>query len=133
MLILFPTVVALTVALTTHKAYIWQLAANQVALVCFALDKHKAKKNKWRLREADLLLVCFFFPFGSLLGIAFCRHKTSKLRFWLTAAIAAPVHAGIMFWWHWEKGEKIEAIATVAAMGACFIITAGREVLIRMK
>ena len=58
-------------------------------LVCFGLDKLKARKKKTRIREADLLVLALLCPFGSLLGIAALRHKSTRFTFWLTASLAA--------------------------------------------
>ncbi len=55
---------------------------NAAAFVLMLADKHKARKNLWRIPEATLLLVAVFGgSIGSLLGMYAFRHKTRHLAF----------------------------------------------------
>ena len=46
------------------------------------VDKWKAKKNRWRIRESTLLLVAALGgSVGSLAGMYLFRHKTLHLKF----------------------------------------------------
>lgn len=48
------------------------------------IDKRKAKKNRWRIRESTLLLVAALGgSIGSLTGMYLFRHKTLHLKFTL--------------------------------------------------
>ena len=48
------------------------------------VDKWKAKKNRWRVRESTLLLIAALGgSVGSLLGMYLFRHKTLHLKFTL--------------------------------------------------
>lgn len=45
-------------------------------------DKHKAKKNLWRIPEATLMTVAAIGgSIGSLIGMYTVRHKTKHLKF----------------------------------------------------
>ena len=48
------------------------------------VDKWKAKKNRWRIRESTLLTVAALGgSIGSLAGMYLFRHKTQHLKFTL--------------------------------------------------
>ena len=48
------------------------------------VDKWKARKNRWRVRESTLLLIAALGgSVGSLLGMYLFRHKTRHLKFTL--------------------------------------------------
>lgn len=48
------------------------------------VDKWKAKKNRWRVRESTLLIVAVLGgSIGSLAGMYLFRHKTQHLKFTL--------------------------------------------------
>jgi uncharacterized membrane protein YsdA (DUF1294 family) len=52
---------------------------------CFmAIDKRKARRNKWRIPEATLFLFALFGgSLGCLLGMHIFHHKTQKPRFYI--------------------------------------------------
>ena len=48
------------------------------------VDKWKAKKNRWRVRESTLLIIAALGgSIGSLAGMYLFRHKTQHLKFTL--------------------------------------------------
>ena len=50
---------------------------NIIAFTLYGVDKHKAKKKKWRVSETSLILCAFLMGgLGALLGMSFFRHKT---------------------------------------------------------
>lgn len=56
---------------------IYLVAVNLIAFVLMGVDKKRAKRNRWRIRERTL----FLFPLlggslGGLLGMQMFRHKT---------------------------------------------------------
>ena len=62
------------------------------------MDKHKARKNKWRIPEATLLLIALLGgSIGSLLGMYTFRHKTRHWYFvWgIPLILAAQVALGV--------------------------------------
>lgn len=55
---------------------------NLIAFMFFGLDKKKAIKNKWRIKESVLLSLSLFGGgIGSLLGMKIYHHKTKKTKF----------------------------------------------------
>ena len=60
------------------------LIINAAGFLLMLVDKWKAKKNRWRVRESTLLLVAALGgSVGSLLGMYLFRHKTRHLKFTL--------------------------------------------------
>ena len=58
------------------------LIINAAGLLLMLVDKWKAKKNRWRIRESTLLIVAALGgSVGSLLGMYIFRHKTLHLKF----------------------------------------------------
>ena len=68
------------------------LIMSLAALVAFALDKYKAKNQKWRIPEASLIaLSTLGGAFGAFLGMILFRHKTKKLKFIITVPLLSVV------------------------------------------
>ena len=60
------------------------LIINAAGFALMLVDKWKAKKNRWRVRESTLLMVAALGgSVGSLLGMYLFRHKTRHLKFTL--------------------------------------------------
>ena len=60
------------------------LIINAARFLLMLVDKWKAKKNRWRVRESTLLLVAALGgSIGSLAGMYLFRHKTQHLKFTL--------------------------------------------------
>lgn len=60
------------------------LLINAAGFLLMLVDKWKAKKNRWRIRESTLLLVAALGgSVGSLAGMYLFRHKTQHLKFTL--------------------------------------------------
>ena len=60
------------------------LIINAAGFLLMLVDKWKAKKNRWRVRESTLLLVAALGgSVGSLAGMYLSRHKTQHLKFTL--------------------------------------------------
>ena len=60
------------------------LIINAAGLLLMLVDKWKAKKNRWRVRESTLLIVAVLGgSIGSLAGMYLFRHKTQHLKFTL--------------------------------------------------
>lgn len=55
---------------------------NILAFLVFGLDKRKARKDRWRVPEATLLLLAVIGgSAGALLGMVVFRHKTRHNKF----------------------------------------------------
>ena len=65
---------------------------NLAGFVSMALDKKKARRNKWRIPEAALFLFAIFGgSAGCLLGMRVFHHKTQKPKFY----IGIPIILGV--------------------------------------
>lgn len=55
---------------------------NSITFIVFMIDKYKARRNKWRISEANLLLLSLIGgSVGGMLSMLIFRHKTQKLKF----------------------------------------------------
>ena len=53
------------------------LIVNITAFILYGLDKRKAEKNKWRIKESTLIVIAALGgSVGALLGMIIFRHKT---------------------------------------------------------
>ena len=60
------------------------LIINAAGFLLMLVDKWKAKKNRWRVRESTLLLIAALGgSVGCLIGMYLFRHKTRHLKFTL--------------------------------------------------
>ncbi len=56
---------------------------SMIAMILYQIDKAKAQKHQWRIKEATLLSFGFFGgAIGALLGMKLFRHKTKHWYFW---------------------------------------------------
>lgn len=64
---------------------IYYLAAiNLIAFLVFGIDKYKAVRHRWRIRESVLILLAATGgAAGALLGMLVFRHKIRKPKFYL--------------------------------------------------
>ena len=64
-----------------YLAY-YLLAINVVAFIMYGIDKYKAKKAKWRISEATLLLLAVLGgSIGAWMGMKVWHHKTMHKKF----------------------------------------------------
>jgi uncharacterized membrane protein YsdA (DUF1294 family) len=62
---------------TLHIVLIYLAVFNVVTFFMYGVDKWKAKKSKWRIRETALLgLAVLGGSIGAWLGMKVCHHKT---------------------------------------------------------
>ena len=67
--------------LHSYLAY-YLLAINAVTLIVYGIDKYKAKKAKWRISEATLLLLAVLGgSIGAWIGMKVWHHKTMHKKF----------------------------------------------------
>ena len=63
---------------------------NVIAFTLYGIDKRRAKKNLWRIRERTLLLATGLFGgVGAWLGMKVFRHKTQHMVFKVLVPIMA--------------------------------------------
>ena len=68
---------------TLHSCLTYYLLAiNAVAFIVYGIDKYKAKKAKWRISEATLLLLAVLGgSIGAWMGMKVWHHKTMHKKF----------------------------------------------------
>ena len=58
------------------------LAVNITSILLYGIDKYKAKKGRWRISEATLLLIAVFGgSIGAWTGMRLWHHKTMHKKF----------------------------------------------------
>jgi len=69
---------------------IYLLCVNLWAFILMGVDKRRAKKDKWRIRERTLLLAAWLMGgIGAWAGMRVFRHKTKHLAFQVSVPLAA--------------------------------------------
>ena len=68
---------------TLHRCLAYCLfAINAITFVVYGIDKYKAKKAKWRISEATLLLLAVLGgSIGAWMGMRVWHHKTMHRKF----------------------------------------------------
>ena len=69
--------------MTLHSCLVcYLLAVNAVTFIVYGIDKYKAKKAKWRISEATLLLLAVLGEsVGAWVGMKVWHHKTMHKKF----------------------------------------------------
>ena len=81
--------------------YLYLGLINAVAFLLMLIDKQKARKKKWRIRESTLFTVAALGgSLGMLVGMYTCRHKTKHFSFvaGIPAILAAQILLGIVLY-----------------------------------
>lgn len=82
---------------------VYVVAVNAVAFVVYGVDKYKAQKAKWRIRESTLLLLAAIGgSTGAWLGMNIWRHKTrhAKFRYGVPAILMIQLAGVLCFLWN---------------------------------
>ena len=75
------------------------IVVNLVSFALYGLDKLKAKKGLWRIRESTLLLIAALGgSLGALLGMEVFRHKTKHWSFKLLVPLFLLLHIALGVW-----------------------------------
>ena len=70
---------------------------NVMAFALYGIDKRRAKRNRWRIRESVLLGVTWLMGgAGAMLGMRVFRHKTKHTAFVISAPVAAVLQITLM-------------------------------------
>ena len=69
--------------MTLHSCLVcYLLAVNAVTFIVYGIDKYKAKKAKWRISKATLLLLAVLGgSVGAWMGMKVWHHKTMHKKF----------------------------------------------------
>ncbi|MBQ8164851.1 MAG: DUF1294 domain-containing protein [Clostridia bacterium] len=74
-----------------------------VGFVSMKVDKVKAEKNKWRIKESTLLLIALFGgALGSFLGMQCFRHKTKHIKFVILVPLFLIIHILLLALYIWR-------------------------------
>ncbi|WOO39159.1 DUF1294 domain-containing protein [Anaerocolumna sp. AGMB13020] len=72
--------------------------ANLLSFLLMGLDKYKARKRLWRIKESTLFLTSVIGgSLGSLLGMFLFHHKTKHTKFLIGMPVILIVHISVMF------------------------------------
>ena len=75
------------------------VAVNLFSFTLYGLDKLKAKKGLWRIRESTLLLIAALGgSVGALLGMEVFRHKTKHWQFKVLVPVFFILHIALAVW-----------------------------------
>lgn len=75
------------------------IAVNVIAFLVMGLDKYKAQKGNWRIKEETLFLLALAMgATGVLAGMYAFRHKTRQMRFLVGVPALIAVNAACYYW-----------------------------------
>ena len=73
------------------------IAVNVITFVVYGIDKPKAKKGKWRVPEATLLLLAIVGgSVGAWCGVKVWHHKTMHVKFKYGIPLIMAMHAVLL-------------------------------------
>ncbi|WP_035290335.1 DUF1294 domain-containing protein [Clostridium sp. KNHs214] len=74
---------------------------NLLGFICMYIDKEKAKRNKWRIKESTLLAIAAFGgSVGAYLGMKIFRHKTKHTKFKYGIPIIMLIQLLVLLYWN---------------------------------
>ena len=87
----------------SYLAY-YLLAINAVAFIMYGIDKYKAKKAKWRIPEATLLLLAVLGgSIGAWMGMKVWHHKTMHKKFKYAIPAILLIQIALMAYLHMNR------------------------------
>ena len=79
---------------------LYLIAINVVTFLIYGLDKWKAKRDAWRIKESTLLLLAVIGgSVGALLGMQVFRHKTKHVQFTVGVPVILLAQIALVVWW----------------------------------
>ncbi|MBO4316224.1 MAG: DUF1294 domain-containing protein [Prevotella sp.] len=82
-----------------HIVLIYLAVINVVTFFMYGIDKWKAKRSKWRIREVALLgLAVLGGSVGALLGMKVWHHKTMHKKFKYGVPLILLAQIALMLW-----------------------------------
>ncbi len=82
---------------------VYVAAVNVVAFVVYGVDKYKAQKAKWRIRESTLLLLAAIGgSAGAWLGMKIWHHKTRHAKFRYGVPAILLIQLAVVFYCLWN-------------------------------
>ena len=84
------------------------LAINAVTFIVYGIDKYKAKKAKWRISEATLLLLAVLGgSVGAWMGMKVWHHKTMHKKFKYGIPAILLIQIALMAYLHMNLWKQI--------------------------
>lgn len=84
-------------------AIIYLTVINVITFFVYGIDKFKAKRAKWRIPEASLLLLAFIGgSIGAWLGMNVWHHKTLHKKFKYGIPFILLVHIAVAVFLYWK-------------------------------
>lgn len=82
-----------------YAVYAYLIVMNIVGLIIMKVDKEKAKKGKWRIKESTLFLVSVLGgSVGTWAGMYLFRHKTKHWYFVIGMPLILAAQIAIVWW-----------------------------------
>lgn len=82
-----------------HFIIVCLLLANVVTFIAYGIDKYKAKKGKWRISEAILLLMAVLGgSIGAWFGMKAFHHKTMHKKFYIGVPTIIILQLALAVW-----------------------------------
>lgn len=82
-----------------YVTIIYFVIINILGFVIMGIDKNRAKKNLWRVKEKTLFLIAGIGgSVGSILGMRYFRHKTKHLKFTIGMPFLLFIHICILIY-----------------------------------
>lgn len=101
------------------------LVINAVTFLLYGIDKYKAKKNKWRISEATLLMIAVIGgSIGAWVGMRLWHHKTmhKKCKYGIPVIMNMQVCLVVYLHKFYNDGKPIHnAIIYLLQSGICFV------------
>ena len=85
---------------------IYLVIINVITFIVYGLDKWKAKKAKWRIRESTLLgMAAVGGSIGALFAMKILRHKTlhPQFKYGVPLMLVAQIAMGVAIWYFWMR------------------------------
>lgn len=82
---------------------IWLIVWNLAAFFAMGIDKHRAKRDAWRIRERTLFLLAVLGgSVGAIVGMQLFHHKTRHwyFKFGMPAILLLQLAAAVLIIWH---------------------------------
>ena len=95
--------------MTLHSCLVcYLLAINAVTFIVYGIDKYKAKKAKWRISEATLLLLAVLGgSIGAWMGMKVWHHKTMHKKFKYGIPAILLIQIALMAYLHMNLWKQI--------------------------
>ena len=82
------------------KIAVYLALINLLTFAAYGIDKRKAQKNAWRIKESTLLLLAAAGgSVGALRGMQIFRHQTTHPKFTVGVPLILLVQIGLAVWW----------------------------------